>query len=83
MDVLAPFLPSRYAPLRSIGTGPQIVYLTRLPEELAATLIDLIGVEARDIIGSCARTSHPLPGPLPRERESFLRGAGRVRSRRT
>ena len=50
MDVLAPLLPSRYAPLRSIGTGLQSVYLTRLPEALAAALIDLIGVEARDII---------------------------------
>lgn len=50
MDVLAPLLPSKYAPLRSIGTGLQSVYLTRLPESLAAALIDLIGVEARDII---------------------------------
>ncbi len=50
MDVLAPLLPSRYAPLRSAGAGMQSVYLTRLPETLAATLIDLIGVEARDII---------------------------------
>src|SRR5258708_22084356 len=50
MDVLAPLLPSKYAPLRSIGTGLQSVYLTRLPEALAAALIDLIGVEARDII---------------------------------
>ena len=36
--------------LRSIGNGLQSVYLTRLPESLAAALIDLIGVEARDII---------------------------------
>ena len=45
MDVLAPLLPSRYALLRSIGTGLQSVYLTRLPEALAVALIDLIGVE--------------------------------------
>ena len=61
-DVLAPLLPSRYAPRRSIGTGLQSVYLTRLPEALAAALIDLIGVEARDIIrghlwGGSARDS--------------------------
>ena len=50
MDVLAPLLPAKYAPLRSEGAGLQSVYLTRLPEALAAALIDLIGVEARDII---------------------------------
>jgi hypothetical protein len=50
MDVLAPLLPSKYAPLRSGGEGLQSVYLTRLPEALAGALIDLIGVEARDII---------------------------------
>ena len=50
MDVLAPLLPSKYAPLRFTGAGLQSVYLTRLPEALAGTLIDLVGAEARDII---------------------------------
>jgi hypothetical protein len=50
MDVLAPLLPAKYAPLQSTGAGLQGVYLARLPESLAAALIDLIGVEARDII---------------------------------
>ena len=73
MDVLAPLLPSKYAPLRSIGTGLQSVYLTRLPEALAAALIDLIGVEARDIIrgnlllGGVLRFNvAPSPRPSPK-----------------
>jgi len=46
MAVLAPLLPDRYAPLRANGHGIQSIYLTRLPESLAAALIDLIGSEA-------------------------------------
>jgi hypothetical protein len=50
MAVLAPLLPPRYAPLRPNGNGLQSVYLTRLPETLATALIDLIGVEARNLV---------------------------------
>ena len=50
MGVLAPLLPVRYAPLRSSGAGLQSVYLTRLPEPLAATLINLLGTQARDLV---------------------------------
>lgn len=50
MDVLAPLLPSRYSPLRANGAGLQNLYLTGLTELLAGALIDLIGVEARNII---------------------------------
>ena len=50
MDVLAPFLPNRYAPLRPNGAGLQSVYLTKLSEPLAAALIDLLGAEARDLV---------------------------------
>ena len=50
MGVLAPLLPARYAPLRPNGHGLQSVYLTRLPEELAAALLDLLGAEARDLV---------------------------------
>lgn len=46
MAVLAPLLPDRYAPLRANGHGIQSIYLTPLPESLAAALIDLIGSEA-------------------------------------
>ncbi|WP_146907126.1 HNH endonuclease [Arenimonas daejeonensis] len=50
MGQLGPKLPPRYSPLQSNGHGLQGVYLTYLPDPLAATLIDLIGREARNII---------------------------------
>jgi len=50
MAVLAPLLPSRYAPLLPNGAGLQSVYLTHLPEELAGALIDLLGAEARNFV---------------------------------
>ena len=50
MAVLAPLLPQRYAPLLPTGSGLQSIYLTHLPETLAVALIDLIGVEARNLV---------------------------------
>lgn len=50
MTVLAPLLPTRYSPLLPNGNGLQSVYLTRLPESLAGTLVDLMGAEARDLV---------------------------------
>src|SRR5690554_593942 len=50
MSVLAPLLPPKYAPLRPNGAGLQSVYLTRLPEEFAAALIDLLGAEAHGLV---------------------------------
>jgi putative restriction endonuclease len=50
MAVLAPLLPDRYAPLRPNGAGLQNLYLTQLPEVFAATLVDLLGAEARALI---------------------------------
>jgi hypothetical protein len=50
MGQLAPKLPTRYAPLQPNGSGLQSVYLTLLPEPFAATLVDLIGREARNIV---------------------------------
>lgn len=50
MQVLAPLLPGRYAPLRPNGDGLQSVYLTYLPDELAGALIDLIGAEAHALV---------------------------------
>lgn len=52
MSTLAPLLPSRYAPLRPNGAGLQNLYLTYLPEPLAAALIDLIGAEAHYLVMS-------------------------------
>lgn len=50
MDTLGRHLPQRYAPLRPNGAGLQNLYLTRLPEEFAAVLLDLLGTEARNIV---------------------------------
>jgi hypothetical protein len=51
MVVLRPHLPARYSPLRPTGAGLQNIYLTLLPDTLAASLIDLIGIEARTLLG--------------------------------
>lgn len=50
MTVLGPLLPVRYAPLRTNGAGLQSVYLTCVPDRLAAALLDLLGAEARDLV---------------------------------
>ena len=50
MRLLAPLLPHRYAPLRADGNGLQNLYLTALPIEFAAALVDTVGIEAHDII---------------------------------
>lgn len=51
MVELAPRLPSKYAPLQPSGIGMQGVYLTLLPDTFATALIDLVGREARAIVG--------------------------------
>jgi hypothetical protein len=50
MAQLAPKLSARYAPLLPNGSGLQSVYLTHVSESFAATLIDVIGREARNIV---------------------------------
>lgn len=47
MEVLAPLLPKKYAPLRANGLGLQSVYLAALPPAFAETLLGLMGPEAR------------------------------------
>jgi len=43
IEVLRPFLPAKYSPLRATGDGLQSVYLAEVPEEMAQALIGLIG----------------------------------------
>jgi putative restriction endonuclease len=45
MDQLAPLLPAKYAPLLPNGNGLQGVYLTELPEPLAAAIQGLVGAQ--------------------------------------
>lgn len=63
MEQLAPKLPPRYAPLQRTGDGLQGVYLTRLPEDFAATLVDLLGREARNIVDGLRVADAPQPAP--------------------
>jgi putative restriction endonuclease len=63
MNVLAPLLPARYSPLRPNGHGLQSVYLTRIPEELAGALVDLIGVEAHHVVRQHRIAGEPLTRP--------------------
>lgn len=41
MEVLAPLLPEKYAPLQQSGDGLQSVYLTEVPQPLADALLEL------------------------------------------
>jgi len=48
-ETIAKVLPAQYSPLRPNGFGLQNVYLTRVPVDLAETLVALIGIEARNL----------------------------------
>ena len=50
MTILLPLLPERYSPLQQTGRGNQSVYLTHIPENLAAALVGLIGFEAKTLV---------------------------------
>jgi len=50
MQVLAPLLPEKYAPLRPNGHGSQSVYLTELPPLLAEALGTLMGRPILDLV---------------------------------
>ena len=52
MSALGQVLPGRYSPLQSDGKGNQGVYLTRLSEQFAETLVSLIGHEARQLMSA-------------------------------
>ena len=60
IDLLRPLLPDRYSPLQPNGNGLQSVYLTEVPQELAETLIGLIGREVERIVLAAAEVE-PLP----------------------
>lgn len=61
MHVLDRYLPKRYSPLNGDGHGSQNMYLTRLSEDLAAALADLIGYEARVLLRPSQIASKNLP----------------------
>ena len=49
MDRLAPLLPDIYSPLRRNGHGLQNLYLTRVPSGLAEEIVQLVGIEAKNL----------------------------------
>lgn len=67
LEMLAPTLPARYAPIRSLnGHGKQSVYLTSIPMAMAVTLMQLIGAEAnsvRDVAAQVSATAIETPAP--------------------
>lgn len=63
MHVLAPLLPKKYAPLRPNGNGLQSVYLTRMDQDLAGALIDIIGAEAHVLLRHFLAMDQPAPQP--------------------
>lgn len=48
IELLRPFLPSKYSPLQPTGDGLQSVYLAEVPEAMAQALIGLIGQDFWD-----------------------------------
>ncbi len=52
IEVLRPLLPAKYSPLQANGDGLQGVYLARLSDEFAETLLALLGAEASNAIES-------------------------------
>jgi hypothetical protein len=83
IEALRRYLPRRYSPLRLNGHGQQSMYLTRLSEELAGALIDLLGAEARDLVrghrmdGAESKSTQPALGQIEWEEHELLllRGA--------
>jgi len=59
IQILRPFLPSRYSPLQDNGDGLQSVYLAELPQELADALIGLIGRAYWDAYSTIAQLQSP------------------------
>ncbi len=52
MNLLGQVLPNQYSPLQASGRGNQGVYLTRLSQDFANVLIELIGTEAHHLVNS-------------------------------
>lgn len=60
MAILQPLLPDRYSPLQDSGRGNQSIYLTTLPDDLAISLVGLIGYEARELLRNNYQNDRPM-----------------------
>lgn len=63
MQILAPVLPAKYAPLLASGRGLQSVYLANISTRMAGALADLIGREAHDILRKWRIEDRPVVQP--------------------
>jgi putative restriction endonuclease len=45
MSKIGPFLPAKYSPIRATGDGNQGAYLAKIPDEMAAAVIELLGAQ--------------------------------------
>jgi putative restriction endonuclease len=50
IEMLRPLLPNKYSPLQENGNGNQGVYLTRVPEDLARQLLELLRPDSELVI---------------------------------
>jgi hypothetical protein len=63
INLLRPYLPEKYAPLRSNGYGQQSTYLTQLSDALGSLLVDLVGTEGRMIVQAARVEDFSLSTP--------------------
>jgi len=73
MNVLSATLPDRYSPIRPDGVGNQF-YLTKIPEEMANVLLNLIGNLAKPILQSLAEEIPLQEEALDKRDEEILIG---------
>jgi putative restriction endonuclease len=59
IELIRPFLPSRYSPLLTNGNGLQSVYLASVNNDLAGVLVGLIGAEAKQLFDT-AHFTQPI-----------------------
>lgn len=50
IEKIGPFLPEKYSPIQPSGDGNQGAYLTKLPDEMASVILDLLGAQWAKIV---------------------------------
>ena len=73
IDQLRPALPPKYSPLQSNGNGNQGVYLAEVPEELAEVLLQLIGLEAQEVVKKSTAEALSLEELSEKENDEIAR----------
>lgn len=71
MDILAPLLPHKYAPLQANGNGLQGVYLTKLDFDFTEALARLMGRPILDLVRGHVVRNSEIPGRAPEAVQSW------------